>query len=334
MPSTVDRSARKGSGGDAVVEVADLVHRFGATRAPDGASFDVAAGEILGLLGPNGAGKTTTMRVLLTLLPVQSGVARVAGLDVMTRRDQVRRLVGWVPQDRAIDPLLTGRENLRFVGGLHHLDRNLARRRADELLDLVGLHDTGDRLVRELSGGMRRRLELAMGLVHRPGVLFLDEPSVGLDVRARRRLWDHIRQIRTLGTTVVVTTHYLDEADALCDRVAIIHRGRIRAIASPAELKRRHGHTRVHLQFEQEPQHVADALARSFPASHVSRHGADVVIETDDVAAVIVSAATICGDRGLAHPDVWTERTSLDDVFLTVTGEAEVDLASAHEVGP
>lgn len=334
MPCTVDRSTRTRSERPAIVEVTDLVHSFGATCALDGVSFDVAPGEILGLLGPNGAGKTTTMRVLLTLVPMQSGTARVAGLDVTTHRDEVRRLVGWVPQDRAIDPLLTGRENLRFVGGLHHLSRSTARERADELLALVGLDDAGDRLVRELSGGMRRRMELAMGLVHRPRLLFLDEPSVGLDVRVRRQVWDHIRQVRAQGTTVVMTTHYLDEADALCDRVAIIHRGRIGVVAPPAELKQQHGQTRAHLRIEQEPDHVAAALARTFPSARVLRHGVDVVVETGDVAAVIASAVTICGDRGLSPPEVWTERPSLDDVFLAVSGDVETDLVGAvHEAG-
>ena len=324
-----DRDVRSGGEGATVVEVADLVHSFGATRAVDGVSFDVAAGEFLGLLGPNGAGKTTTMRVLLTLLPLQSGVARVAGMDVKAHRDQVRRLVGWVPQDRAIDPLLTGRENLVFVGGLHHLEREHARRRADELLELVELSDVGDRLVRELSGGMRRRLELAMGLVHRPGVLFLDEPSVGLDVRARRRVWDHIRQIRAQGTTVVMTTHYLDEADALCDRVAIIHLGQIRAIGPPDELKQRYGRTRAHLRVGRESRRVADALSRVVPAAQISRHGADVIVQTEEIAAAIASAVTICGELGLGHPQVWTERPSLDDVFLAVSGDTDTELVTS-----
>jgi ABC-2 type transport system ATP-binding protein len=322
----VDRPDRSAGGGGRLVEVANLVHRFGATRAIDGVSFDVAAGEIFGLLGPNGAGKTTTMRVLLTLLPLQGGVARVAGLDVRAQREQVRRVVGWVPQDRAIDPLLTGRENLRFVGGLHHLSRIDARRRADELLDLVGLSDAGDRLVRELSGGMRRRLELAMGLVHRPRLLFLDEPSVGLDVRARRRVWDHIEQIRSDGTTVVMTTHYLDEADMLCDRIAIIHRGQIRASAPPAELKRQHGQPRTHLRLEHDAEHVLQALARRFPSSRISVRGNEVVVEAEDVATVITTAAAACRERSMAQPDVWMERPSLDDVFLAVSGDSESEL--------
>jgi ABC-2 type transport system ATP-binding protein len=316
-----------------VVEVTGLSHRFGATRALDGVTFDVEDGEIFGLLGPNGAGKTTTMRVLLTLLPVQAGNARIAGVDVAARRGEVRPLVGWVPQDRAIDPLLTGRENLRFVAGLHHLTRAAARQRADDLLDLVGLRAVGDRLVQELSGGMRRRLELAMGLVHRPRVLFLDEPSVGLDVRARRRVWDHIRHVCAMGTTVVLTTHYLDEADALCDRVAIIHHGRIRAIASPAELKRRHARTRVHLRVEQDPEGIAGAVARSVDPASVVRTGSVVVVESEEVTSVAASVAAYCTERGLSHPELWTERPSLDDVFLAVSGDAGDDLEAAREVG-
>lgn len=316
-----------------MVEVTGLSHRFGATRALDGVTFDVEDGEIFGLLGPNGAGKTTTMRVLLTLLPVQSGTARISGVDVATRSGEVRQLVGWVPQDRAIDPLLTGRENLRFVAGLHHLTRAAARQRADQLLDLVGLCGVGDRLVQELSAGMRRRIELAMGLVHRPRVLFLDEPSVGLDVRARRRVWDHIRQVRAMGTTVVLTTHYLDEADAMCDRVAIIHHGRIRAIAPPAELKRRHARTRVHLRVERDPEGIASVIARSLATSSVVQTGSVVVVESEDVTSVAASVAAYCIERGLPHPEVWTERPSLDDVFLAVSGDTGFDLEAAHEVG-
>jgi ABC-2 type transport system ATP-binding protein len=223
------------------IAVDDLVHRFGATNALSGVSFTVAKGEVFGLLGPNGAGKTTTIKILLTLLRPTAGRARVAGFDVLSERDAVRRSVGWVPQERAVDPQLTARENLRFIAGLHHLSRRDTRRRADELLGLVDLAADADRLVRDYSGGMRRRLELAMGLVHRPAVLFLDEPTLGLDIAARRRLWEHVRQVRDQGTTILLTTHYLDEADALCDRVAVIDHGRINAIGAPVELKSQYG---------------------------------------------------------------------------------------------
>jgi ABC-2 type transport system ATP-binding protein len=222
-----------------VVEVRDLVHDFGSTRALDGATFSVGRGEIFGLLGPNGAGKTTAMRILLTLLRPTAGQARVAGLDVRTQSVAVRGRVGWVPQEKTADPLLTVRENLMFMAGMYHLPARQARQRAADLMALAGLADQAGRLARDLSGGTRRRLELAMGLVHLPAVLFLDEPTLGLDVTARRSLWGYVREIRRSGTTVVLTTHYLDEADALCDRVAVIDRGRIRADGTPAELKSR-----------------------------------------------------------------------------------------------
>jgi ABC-2 type transport system ATP-binding protein len=226
---------------DVMVEAVDLVQDFGQVRALDGASFTVGRGEIFGLLGPNGAGKTTTMRILLTLLRPTGGQARVAGLDVLAEPVAVRGRVGWVPQEKTADPLLTSRENLMFMAGLYHLSARAARRRTADLLDLAGLAEHAGRLARDLSGGMVRRLELAMGLVHLPAVLFLDEPTLGLDVTVRRSLWAYVREIRRSGTTIVLTTHYLDEADALCDRVAIIDHGRIVAAGPPAELKRRHG---------------------------------------------------------------------------------------------
>lgn len=225
---------------DVCVEVVDLVHRFGAIEALRGVRFDVRAHEVFGLLGPNGAGKSTTIHILLTLLRPTAGRARVAGYDVVADRDAVRRSVGWVPQDRAVDPLLTAEENLRFIAGLHHLSARQGRARAAELLELVGLRTDATRLVRDFSGGMRRRLELAMGLIHRPTVLFLDEPTLGLDIAARRLLWEHISDIRRQGTTILLTTHYLEEADSLCDRVAIIDEGRINAIGPPEALKRQY----------------------------------------------------------------------------------------------
>jgi len=225
---------------DAVV-VSGLTKEFGATRALDGISFRVSPGEIFALLGPNGAGKTTAMRILLTLLRPTAGVARVAGFDVTERPSLVRGLVGWVPQERTADPLLTARENLVFMAGLHHLRPKAARARVTELLQFAGLAGHANRLAADLSGGMRRKLELAMGLVHLPAVLFLDEPTLGLDIGARRSLWAYVRDIRAGGTSVLLTTHYLEEADALCDRVAIIDHGLIMACDTPAALKAAHG---------------------------------------------------------------------------------------------
>jgi ABC-2 type transport system ATP-binding protein len=223
----------------AAVQASRLCRSFGATTALDGASFTVGYGEIFGLLGPNGAGKTTAIKILLALLRPTAGRAWVTGVDVVAQPMAVRRRVGWVPQERTADPLLTARENLRFMAGLYRLSPTAGRRRAAELLDLVELGEHADRLAGDLSGGTRRRLELAMGMVNVPAVLFLDEPTLGLDITARRSLWSYLRAVRQSGTTIVLTTHYLDEADALCDRVAIIDHGRICAAGSPAELKAR-----------------------------------------------------------------------------------------------
>ena len=237
----VSEAAGSEAAGSEAVEVADLTRDFGETKALDGVSFRVGAGEIFALLGPNGAGKTTAMRILLTLLRPTAGTARVAGLDVAAQSRQVRARVGWVPQDRTADPLLTARENLTFMTGMYHLSPKAGRARVAELLGFSGLTAHADKLAGALSGGMRRKLELAMSLVHVPSVLFLDEPTLGLDITARRALWSYVRDIRAAGTTVVLTTHYLEEADALCDRVAIIDRGRIMACGSPDALKRSHG---------------------------------------------------------------------------------------------
>jgi ABC-2 type transport system ATP-binding protein len=225
---------------NAAVEVIGLRKDFGAARALDEVTFDVARGEIFGLLGPNGAGKTTTMRILLTLLKPTAGTARVAGYDVTTEPVPVREQVGWVPQERAVDPLLTVMENMTFMGGMYHLAPVAARRRSAQLLELAGLAGHAHEVAKELSGGTRRKLELAMSLVNVPAVLFLDEPTVGLDIGARRDLWAYVRQISRDGTTIVLTTHYLDEADSLCDRVAIIDHGRIQATGTPGELKASH----------------------------------------------------------------------------------------------
>ena len=225
----------------AICSADNLSKNFGGTAALAGISFTVRRADIFALLGHNGAGKSTTMRILLTLLKPSGGAATVAGLDVTRHPVQVRRLTGCVPQERTADPLLTARENLCFMAGLYHLSARRARRRVAEVLETAGLGPSRDRLARDLSGGTRRRLELAMGLVHLPAVLFLDEPTLGLDVAARRDMWDYVRQVRDGGTTVVLTTHYLEEADALCDQVAIIDHGQIMAAGSPAALKGRFG---------------------------------------------------------------------------------------------
>ncbi len=215
-----------------------LTRDYGRTRATDHVDLEVRAGEIFGLLGPNGAGKTTTIKMLITLLPPTSGTASVAGADVGREPGVVRRRIGYVPQLVSADGTLTGRENLRLSARLYHMPRGDRERRIDEQLEFMGLADVGDRMVRTFSGGMVRRLELAQAMLHRPRVLFLDEPTVGLDPTARSAVWDRVRRLRDRdGTTILLTTHYMDEADELCDRLALMNGGRISAVGTPDELK-------------------------------------------------------------------------------------------------
>jgi daunorubicin resistance ABC transporter ATP-binding subunit len=235
------------------LEVEHLVKVYpGGTRAVDDVTFQVGAGEFFGFLGPNGAGKTTTIRILATLQRATSGRARVDGIDVASEPGTVRARIGFAMQTVAIDPLATGRESLELIGRLYRVPEAELRRRVDELLELMGLTEVGSRKTGTYSGGMRRRLDLASALVHRPAVLFLDEPTEGLDPQSRSALWDELRRIRAGGTTMFLTTHYMEEADALCDRIAIIDRGRIVISGTPAELKRSIGADTVELRLVSE----------------------------------------------------------------------------------
>jgi len=220
------------------LETLSLTRRFGALTAVDGLSLSIESGETFGLLGPNGAGKTTTIKMLVTLLPPTSGTAVIAGFDLRRQPGDVRRVIGYVPQLLSADGTLTGRENLDIIGKLHDIPRRDLKRRVDEALEFMGLSDSGDKLVRDYSGGMIRRLEVAQSMLHRPPVLFLDEPTTGLDPVARRTVWELIRRLReNYGTTILLTTHLMEEADRLCDRVAIMNRGTVAAIGAPSKLK-------------------------------------------------------------------------------------------------
>jgi len=222
----------------AAVEIRDLRVRFGETTAVEDVDLEVGAGEVFGLLGPNGAGKTTTIRVLTTLLPATSGSARVFGVDVGRHPMDVRRLLGFVPQQLSADAALTGRENVALFARLFDVPRRTRPAVVAEMLETMGLGESADRLVATYSGGMIRRLELAQALVNRPRLLVLDEPTIGLDPIARSSVWERIEKLREeTGMTVLLTTHYMDEADALCDRVALMHRARLRALGTPDGLK-------------------------------------------------------------------------------------------------
>jgi len=226
----------------AAVQVDSVTRRFKSLVAVDAVSFQVAAGEIFGLLGPNGAGKTTTIRILIGLLPPDSGRATVFGFDAARQSMEIRRLAGYVPQQLSADGALTGRENVELFARLYDVPRKPRRQIVSDVLELMGVADAQDRLVSTFSGGMVRRLELAQALVNRPRLLVLDEPTIGLDPIARGDLWDRVLRLRAeVGTTILLTTHYMEEADQLCDRVALMHQGRVQAIGSPDELKAAEG---------------------------------------------------------------------------------------------
>ena len=306
--------------------VSRLVKTFGQVEAVSDLSFEVASGEIFGILGPNGAGKSTTVRILMTLLLPTTGTATVLGHDVVQEADTVRQLIGYVPQERAIDRFLTGREHLWLLANLYHLPKDEALRRIAELLKLVGLEDKADFAAKTYSGGMKRKLDIACGLLPSPKVLFLDEPTLGLDVQSRLRIWDHIRELKARGITVVLTTNYLDEADQLCDRLAIIDGGRIKALGSPNELKSGLGGDVVTLTLAEgqgaliEP--VASALKEQPAIRAVATRpsGLDIRVESPEKALpAIMDTVSRLGCR-LEFIDY--HRPRLDDVFLAHTGHA------------
>ncbi len=320
----------------ATVEVEDLVKVYpGGTRAVDGITFRAERGEFLGFLGPNGAGKTTTIRILATLLRPTSGLARVTGLDVVARAGEVRRRIGFATQTVTIDQMATGRENLELIGRLHGMGGRELRHRVDELLELMNLTGVARKLAGTYSGGMRRRLDLASALVHRPDVLFLDEPTEGLDPQSRFALWDEHVRINRAGTTMVLTTHYMEEADRLCERLAIIDEGRIVVEGAPAALKRSIGADTVGLRLL--PPGLApgggdaEALATARATIAARLAGVEAVAgieETEDGIRVSVRDADAVAPELLRRIDVDGVRVygmsmaspSLDDVFLHHTG--------------
>ena len=311
------------------IETIKLRKTYGALTAVDDLTFQVHEGEIFGLLGPNGAGKSTTLRILITLLRPTSGQAIVLGHDVAQEADVVRRLIGYVPQERAIDRFLTGREHLELLADLYHLPKDEARRRIPELLKLVDLEDRADQPAKTYSGGMKRKLDIACGLLPNPKVVFLDEPTLGLDIQSRLRIWDYMRQLKARGITIVMTTNYLDEADQLCDRLAIIDSGRIRALGSPAELKAGLGGDVVSLTIGASDAGRIDALAaalrvlpivRAVAARPAGPIGLDIRVESSEKALPAVLEAANRTSCRLELVDY--HRPRLDDVFVAHTGHA------------
>ena len=306
--------------GEPAVLLRGVTKRFGDVVALDGLDLDVAAGTVYGLLGPNGAGKTTAVRILTTLLRPDGGEARVLGLDVVTRPDDVRSVIGLAGQYAAVDGNLTGRENLRLIGILTHLARGDVKPRVAELLERFDLTDAADRPVRTYSGGMRRRLDLAAALVHRPPVLFLDEPTTGLDPHSRRELWAIIEELVGGGTTLLLTTQYLEEADRLADQIAVIDGGRVIAEGTSAALKAELA-TTLELSFHDLPTAARAAeQIRALASSPPLLEGTRLELAVEDGPRVLIEALRALDRAGLALASVALREPSLDDVFLALTG--------------
>ena len=304
------------------IVVSELKKRFGEVVALDGISFSVPRGTVFGLLGPNGAGKTTAIRILTTIIDPDSGSASVLGKDVVKEPDAVRRIIGLAGQYAAVDGLLTGRENLIMIGRLTHLPRPQIRARADELLARFDLTDAADRPVRTYSGGMRRRLDLAAALVHKPPILFLDEPTTGLDPQSRSDVWEMIRGLVADGTSVLLTTQYLEEVDRLASELVVVDRGTIIAQGTPGELKSKLGDTVIEMGFEDEDtaSKVASILD-AFDGAKPEREGSLIRLSSSKGARVLVEVLRKLDGAALVPASLSVREPSLDDVFLSITGK-------------
>ncbi len=304
------------------IAVEGLEKRYGDVHALAGVSFSVHEGEVFGLLGPNGAGKSTTVRILCTLTRPDAGRAEVAGHDVLRSPGAVRRSIGYVPQESGVDRFATGRENLILQGRIQGIRGAQLRHRVDELLELVGIADAADRVVRGYSGGMRRRLDVALGLVHSPPVLFLDEPTTGLDPEARAAMWEELGTLASRETlTILLTTHYLEEADQLADRLAIVSRGKVVVEGTPEELKRKLRGEAVTVELVDGVGRDPVAVARAIAGVHeATLEGRSLRTRVESGARAIPGILSALEAAGIAVESVTSHRPSLDDVYLHFTG--------------
>jgi ABC-2 type transport system ATP-binding protein len=315
------------------VRVEHLKKRYGAIEAVKDISFSVQPGEIFGLLGPNGAGKTTTIRCLCTLAKPDSGTLEVEGVSVIEQPKLARRLLGYVAQEVALDKILTGRELLQLQADLYHLSPNQSKERIQLLLEILKLKDYAEQKTGTYSGGLRKRLDLAAGLLHQPAVLVLDEPSVGLDIESRFILWDFLRQLRNAGTTVLITSHYLEEIDALADRLVIIDQGKVLAEGSPAELKDRVGGDRVTLRIREfanleeaeKAKHLLDSLdfVEDVIINTAQGNSLNLVVKAQSNPLSTIEQTLISADLPIFS--LSQSRPSLDDVYLAATGRTLMD---------
>ncbi len=302
--------------------------RKSTVRALDGVDLQVEEGTVLGLLGPNGAGKTTTVRILATLLKPDGGRATVAGFDVVRQAQQLRHVIGLSGQFAAVDENLTGRENLWMFGLLYQLSSAESRRRSEELLEQFDLLDAADRVVKTYSGGMRRRLDLGSALIGRPKLLFLDEPTTGLDPRSRLGMWDVIRSLVREGTTLLLTTQYLEEADELADMIAVVDHGKIIARGTADQLKAEVGGERIEVVIRDRERIPAagEILARhGIGSSVLDEHTRKLTVPAEGGASTLVNVVRDLGEAGIEIDDVGVRRPTLDDVFLSLTGHASVE---------
>jgi ABC-2 type transport system ATP-binding protein len=328
----------------AAVLIQNLQKRYGTVEAVKDISFQVEPGEIFGLLGPNGAGKTTTIRCLCTLTKPDAGKVEVSGISVIAQPRAARRRLGYVAQEVALDKVLTGRELLQLQAALYHLPGNLAKKRIEEVIEILGLGEWADKKTGTYSGGLRRRIDLAAGLLHQPDVLVLDEPTVGLDIESRVVVWDLLRKLREAGTTVLITSHYLEEIDVLADRVAIIDKGVVIAEGTPSQLKDKVGGDRITLRIREfspleEAERARDMLqALSFVQEVIinSAQGNSLNLVVKPQSDALLSIQQSLKDAGLPTFGIAQARPSLDDVYLAATGRTLMDaeLAAAGSRDP
>ena len=312
-----------------IIEALSLTKIYNkSVKAVDNISFSVKEGELFGFLGPNGAGKTTTIKMLTSLAAITAGKATVAGFDVAKNPAEVRKAIGVVPQELTADDELKGIENLLLSAKLHHVPNDLARKKAQDLLGLLELEGAAQRQVKTYSGGMRRRLQLAMGLIHDPKMLFLDEPTLGLDIQTRQNMWNYIRHLnRDNGITVFMTTHYLEEADSLCDRIAIIDGGQIKVLGAPSELKGKLGGTVLTLQID-DGADISNTLRSIQDVAEVTRENETYKIKLTRTETTLPAIVETITKKGLKISDIALAKPTLDQVFLQITGNTMRDGAA------